>query len=140
MRRLPDWRGRLAEAVRAASARPFAYGAHDCAIWACDVVSAVTGTDLRAEFPGAYDTLRSGLRVLRAAGYVDHFALLAARFEAAPMGRMRMGDLVVVQVDRLRGIAMWNGRMALAVSPVRGLSAVDVRHVLPGQAYLVGDP
>jgi hypothetical protein len=140
MQRLPEWRARFAAARRAASVRPFAFGTHDCALWARDVVLAITGTDLRAEFPGAYSTAAEGIRLLRAAGYADHFALVAARFDPMPMPRLRLGDLVVVEINAERALAAWaGGRLVLAVAPDRGLSPVPVEHVIRDRCYRVGD-
>ncbi len=50
LRRGADWEGRLVETMEAAAERPFAWGDHDCFIFACNCAAAMTGVDLAALF------------------------------------------------------------------------------------------
>lgn len=65
--RRQDWPARLDAYLRDCAARPFQYGAHDCALFAAGAVAAVTGWDPAAAWRGAYDSLSSGQQALRAA-------------------------------------------------------------------------
>jgi len=48
--RLPDWEERLTEFLRERRDMPFTWGRNDCALFACDAVLAMTGTDLAEWF------------------------------------------------------------------------------------------
>lgn len=68
MARLPDWPARLATLVARAHAQPFAWGVHDCCLWAADAVLAVTGVDPAADLRGAYRTERDAYCIVHARG------------------------------------------------------------------------
>lgn len=101
MRRKQRWPSILAEQIEAARDKPFAWGSHDCALWAADVVRAMTGEDIAAAYRGAYDDERSareamlridggGLRAIgnRAFGPALNNVAMAQR-----------GDVALVDVD-----------------------------------------
>jgi len=73
LHRLPDWRPRLVSFVNSVRARPFAYGTHDCALFAAGAVEAMTGVDLAKDWRGAYSSLKEGLHVLRNLPWSDVF-------------------------------------------------------------------
>jgi len=81
MSRPDDWDVRLGMAIDAAARREFGWGRHDCALAACSIVQAITGTDPAAQFRGRYTTARGALRALRSAGYDDLEAAAAALAE-----------------------------------------------------------
>lgn len=62
MTRCEDWHARLAAYVFDAGRTPFAYGSHDCALFAAGAVEAMTGTDLAAGWRGIYRTLAGASR------------------------------------------------------------------------------
>lgn len=62
--RLPDWMTRLSDLVVSRMHMPFAWGAHDCCLWAADTVRAVTGVDPMADLRGSYDSEIGAARVL----------------------------------------------------------------------------
>lgn len=66
--RLHDWPARLQAVVTRAHAQRFAWGEHDCVLWAADCVQAQTGIDLMARYRGAYSTPKQAYRLLRAEG------------------------------------------------------------------------
>lgn len=68
LQRLPDWRLRLDAFVTERLARPFEWGAHDCALFAADAVLAITGHDLAVGLRGL--RARQALRHLQAVGGV----------------------------------------------------------------------
>lgn len=67
MRRL-DWPERLAACIESARLTPFAWGTHDCVLWACHVAEALTGVDPASGFRGSYSDVRGALLVLHAIG------------------------------------------------------------------------
>jgi hypothetical protein len=94
--RRADWRPRLVAWLTEVTDRPFAYGSHDCALFAAGAVEAMTGDDLAAEYRGAYQSLKGGLKLLGKDGMADHVAVLRARFEEIPPAFAAVGDIAVI--------------------------------------------
>jgi hypothetical protein len=94
--RLPDWRARLGHHGRASARCPFAWGAHDCALFAAGAVQAITGLDIAAEWRGRYTTARGAMRVLRRDGGDGLVGLAQARFDEIPVATAQVGDLAVL--------------------------------------------
>lgn len=92
--RRPDWRLRLSAYLSEVARRPFEAGRHDCALFAAGAVEAMTGEN--PALPIDYDTIRRGLVALRDAGFDDHIAFVAARFEEVHVSRAQAGDLAVI--------------------------------------------
>lgn len=63
----PDWRVHLDALVFERLRVPFAWGHHDCVLFAADAVLATTGVDLAADVR-QYSTARQALRMIRARG------------------------------------------------------------------------
>ncbi len=57
--RLLDWEQRLYQFIEGRRLRPFAWGRHDCALFAADAVQQMTGVDLAAEVRGQYHTAKA---------------------------------------------------------------------------------
>jgi len=116
MARRHDWPERLAEVVRAAQARPFAWGRHDCALFVCDCVRAMCGEDPAARFRGRYRTARGAQRAIRRIGGARDLADLATRVlgPSIPPAFARRGDVVeaVFSGNSVLGVVM--GRMFVA--------------------------
>jgi hypothetical protein len=99
MVKLFGWRNRLKSYASASAREPFAYGRHDCALFAAGAVEAMTGHDPAADWRGRYTTLLGGLRVIRKSGHDDHIAAAAAWFAEIPPAKAQVGDLAVVAGD-----------------------------------------
>ena len=111
LQRLPDWPERLAATIAAHRDTPFQWGVHDCALWACNTVQCLTGTDIVADLRGAWHTASEALRVLQGGGGL--LAMISARLpERAPRGMARRGDVVCVAIDGrpTLGVVAGNGR------------------------------
>jgi hypothetical protein len=63
MKRLKDWPSRFAALVESVRARPFAWGSHDCCLWAAAAVQAVTGEDRAETWRGTYVDERGAARM-----------------------------------------------------------------------------
>lgn len=125
MIRLSDWRQRLVGYLHQARATPFAYGRHDCTLFAADAVQAMTGEDLAAPFRGRYTTLTGGLRVLRKAGFADNTAMVASLFaECAPI-MAQPGDLAAIKTDAGDALGVVQGEAVYVLGP-SGLSLVPI--------------
>jgi hypothetical protein len=115
-----DWPERLAEEMRAAHARPFSFGSHDCCAFAARCVAAQTGRDFMADFP-PYDTEAGAAAVLEARGGVRGIAT-ACLGEPIAVNFAHRGDVVLMPTpagDAL-GVVTSSGRHA-AFPTARGL-------------------
>lgn len=90
--RLPDWRPRLVAYLDGVRARPFAYGQHDCALFAAGAVEAMTGTDLAAEYRGRYGSLKEGLKLVKG----GHLAILRAHLRPVAPAFAQVGDIALI--------------------------------------------
>lgn len=98
MARVPDWPQRLAAAVEAARLQPFDWGRHDCALWAADVVLALTGEDHGAAFRGQYRSRGGAAFVIARAGGL---AAIATRALGAPVPitQAQRGDVCLLDCE-----------------------------------------
>ncbi|RZL39859.1 MAG: hypothetical protein EOP35_02570 [Rubrivivax sp.] len=113
MNRHPDWQSRLQALVSARLCAPFAWGANDCCLFACDAALAVTGIDPAAAERGTYSTERQAARLLARLGGVR--AIGAARFgpETIPAAA-QVGDVGVVETGGRESLAVCGGAHWLA--------------------------
>lgn len=121
MRRVKGWEQALAGVTRAAMRQPYAWGSHDCALFAADCVRAVIGIDLAEEFRGQYDSEDGARRLLASLG-CEGVADLAARYlsEIEP-AEARRGDIVVMPGKFGDFLAVVDGRTAVGPA-ARGLT------------------
>lgn len=68
LRRIVNWESALARHLEVGIGRPFAWGEHDCVLFALDGVRETTGADLAAPLRGRYFGVKSALAYLRANG------------------------------------------------------------------------
>ena len=116
--RVPHWEQVLADAIRQASARPFAWGQHDCATWAFDLHRDLTdGPDHAALWRGRYRTRVGCARVLRRLGWTSledgGRALLGNPLE--DVRRAHRGDLILGGAPEAFGVVI--GAKAAFVAP-----------------------
>jgi hypothetical protein len=107
LKRLPDWRARLSAEMDRQRRMGFAWGRHDCALGlACGAVEAITGENLRREFPG-YRTAAGALRALQRRGYASLGAAVADHLPEWPHPvRARVGDIGLIAADGEIGEAL----------------------------------
>lgn len=105
MSKLLDWETRLAALVTQAHSRPFAWGEHDCCLWAADCVLAQTGTDPADGLRGTYADARA------AAALVERLGGMA---EIGARGGAEIAPLMATHGDI--GLAEHAGRELLALS------------------------
>lgn len=92
--RYPDWPLRLAHSIEARRSRPFAWGTNDCAIFAADMIEAITGRDFAIAFRGRYKSKAGSVRMLRAHGWADLADLADAHLKRCT-DRPQRGDVVL---------------------------------------------
>lgn len=134
--RVEGWRDRLTVTIAAHQARPFAWGAHDCATFWRDCARAITGVDYLADAPAWCGPL-SAVRALHALGFETCEALVAARLVEIAPGDVEHGDLVypVGPAARLMGPAVVLGTSMMSRNPS---GFVVLRLALARRAFRVG--
>lgn len=113
--RLPDWPVRLEALLLERETWPFAWGVHDCALFAADAVQAITGHDLAHGLRGL--AVRAALRELRRHGPTADMGLYALTTQAlgpsmAPAWAT-VGDVLMLPMGRRCALAVCNGNTAI---------------------------
>lgn len=129
--RREDWPSRLAAALEAARNRPFAWGSHDCGLFAGDCVLAMTDVDPVAMYRGQYadeEGARATMRALSGGGLrtVWNAALGPA------MNNVRMaarGDVVLVEVGGVEATGVVAGARVACLSEA-GLVMVPAHRIV----------
>ena len=122
--RRPDWQARFAALCLARQHQPFAWGSHDCCLWAADAVQALTGLDFAAEHRGLYADAEGAARLLHRLGGVGSIAA-AVLGAPVPVSRATVGDVLLLQQDGRKALGVCNGSAALAAGP-QGLAVLGM--------------
>ncbi|MFU8883097.1 MAG: DUF6950 family protein [Rhodobacterales bacterium] len=98
-KRLSNWPLLLATEIEAARTTPFAWGQHDCALFAADVVLAITGSDPAAAVRGSYRSQRGSARVLKRLGCDTlEEAATKALGQAVSCALLQRGDVALLDL------------------------------------------
>lgn len=122
--RFEDWEERLSLRLDIVADKPFAWGSHDCALFAADCVKAMTGVDPAEALRGRYDTQHGAALALREHGAGTLLKTLKAIFgEPISPHFAQRGD--VVMLDRATtGICV--GRFSYFVGREEGVEGLVV--------------
>lgn len=112
--RRAGWPEHLHACIAARLGQPFAWGRHDCCLFAADCVAAITGADPAADLRGRYATASSAQRLLVAFGGL------------AALARRRLGAEISVQ-------AVWPGDVGISLA---GLLQTPLLAVWSGTNWL----
>ena len=134
--RRQDWPERLAELIEARREAEFAWGTHDCGMFAADAVVAITGADPLQEWRGAYDTEEGADAII--AGFGGYEAFMVSAFRAfgapeCPACLLQRGDVGLVRYGNNLSAAVSLGHCA-AVPGISGLSFLAPRMFVRGWA------
>jgi hypothetical protein len=124
--RLNGWELKLLDEVKAARAKAFEWGAHDCATWAFDVRKAMTGEDAASAWRGKYTTEAGAARVLRKLG-CETVEDLARSILGNPLPAVLMaqrGDILLGGAERALGVCVGSDGLFLQPS---GLVSVPLK-------------
>jgi phosphoheptose isomerase len=112
LQRSENWTRELERYLVLASYRPFIYGHHDCCLFVCNAIEAMTGTDVAAPLRGLYASHREALRAIAAYAGRPSVEAVAERItaehqmqEATPALAQR-GDIVLLERDRDYSLAL----------------------------------
>lgn len=118
--------------------KPFAWGSHDCALFAANAVEAITGVDIASEFRDKYTTQLAAIRTISkitgGSTVVDAVAHCAEKHGLAehsyPLMAKR-GDLVVIDNagTLIAGVVHLNGRHVISVSET-GLVRLPITNIV----------
>jgi len=118
-----DWRARLAATVEHWRRQPFVFGRTDCALFASDCITALTGMDPAAPYRGRYGTADEGQALLQRNGFSSLLGLASTIGKIVPVREAVYGDIgLVANADRFEhSFCLVNGETVLAVRPNGGL-------------------
>jgi len=131
MERRPDWPDRLHQALEAVREAPFRWGTNDCALFACDVVEAMTGLDLAADFRGRYRSQAGAGVVLKRACGGGLEALVEARaaehgIAEVPVAFAQRGDVVLLDSEAGPALGICLGASAALPRADQGFASIDM--------------
>lgn len=109
LKRRGDWLARLSSYLLASRNQPFRLGDHDCALFVSGGIEAMTGIALGGEYRGRYTTYSGGLRLIRRAGFRDHFAFFAAHLPEHHLSEAAPGDVVAIPTPEGPGLGLVHG-------------------------------
>lgn len=135
--RIDGWQKRFWAYLAAAREKPFAWGAHDCVMFATGAIDAVMGTDYYAQALVRYPySTEAG-----AMGLMQQFGGITGLVESflAPhvnWGQLTQGDVVLAMPTMLHGTAMetlcvHDGQQLVAAAP-KGIQIVRFQYALHG--------
>lgn len=100
MPRIPHWERHLATALATARITPFAWGRHDCATWAFELRTELTGgRDTAARWRGRYSTSYGAALIMRRSGWSSQ----------EEMGRDLLGEPLPTPLLAQRGDILLGG-------------------------------
>lgn len=109
--RLHDWEHRLTRYVTEVARSGFAYGEHDCALFAAGAVKAVTGIDPGAPWRGRYSSFKGGLKLVLKDGFADHVDIMRRHCPLIPSSSVMPGDLAVIGTGRDAALGVVQGAL-----------------------------
>lgn len=115
--RFSFWRTALFEYVHGVARTPFAWGSHDCALFAAGAVQAMTGRDFASPYRGRYSTLAGGLRLLKKAGFSDHADMAASLFEEQHPSAAQIGDIAALDDGGHVALGIVQGALIYVLKP-----------------------
>ncbi|WP_426391973.1 DUF6950 family protein [Variovorax sp. R-27] len=105
--RLKDWQQRFSDFGKARASMPFAWGSNDCCTFAADAVHAITGRDLRKEFP-AYEGALGAARAVEEGGGLQQLTTSLLGEPVSPK-LAAVGDVVLVMNAGREMLGICNG-------------------------------
>jgi hypothetical protein len=111
--RFQDWPERLNRMVADSHHKPFAWGEHDCCLFAANTVLELTGEDYAKDLRGTYKSKRGAAKVLIEHGGMRGIATAALGKEVPPLMAQR-GDIVLVQTEQGDTLAVCMGGYCVA--------------------------
>ena len=116
MARIDNWPRTLNALIEERRAASFAWGAHDCCLFAADGVRATTGADPAADLRGRYRTALGAARLIRRRFAGDIEAIPSALgFAEIPPALARRGDVVSYRLAAAIGNRLFPTALGICV-------------------------
>lgn len=112
LQRHRDWQSRLAAFVQSRERAPFEWGSHDCALFVCNAIEAISGHNPAADVRG-YKTERGAARVVKQLGGMRSIGGSRFGAEIHPM-QAQVGDVGLIEVEGRESFALCGGVVWLA--------------------------
>lgn len=125
LRRLWDWQTRADRFLRQVNKMPFAFGTHDCSMFATNMVREITGEDVVKAIRGLYKTEQEAKDIIdqltKGQGLEQLADQIARQFglEQISVLRAQRCDVVLINVES---------------NPALGIVSMDGRHILVAAA------
>jgi hypothetical protein len=119
--RAAGWAEALVEAIESRKSTPFAWGSHDCCLFAADVALAITGVDYAHPVRG-YSTREQAEEIIR--GYSGMQAMVTALVGSGPVpvGLARRGDMVLAKFGASESVGILIGAQCAFAELRRGIA------------------
>lgn len=121
--RVENWPELLAEEIKAARARPFSWGVHDCCAFAATVVAQMTGRDFMVDFPD-YQDEAGAEAIIQQHGGVEGIATRCLG-DPIPVLKAQRGDVCSVDTEQGPALGICDG-LVVWCAALRGLSFVPL--------------
>ncbi len=120
--RVEGWEKILFEEIEKARSKRYVLGKHDCALFAIDLLSKVTGVDYGTRVKGKYKNLTEAKKLIKKLGKGTNKQLHKAVSEvlhARPTGsfRGRRGDPLLITIDEVEHIGICVGAEGVVLTP-----------------------
>lgn len=123
-----DWPARLDLFFKEAQTRSFAWGQHDCALWAADWLLVLGYPDALGDLRGRWSSHLGAARLLKRLGGLGTATgcrLAAIGVQTVSVAFARRGDLVLIRPSRgLDGLSICTGSRAACLAP-QGITFLD---------------
>lgn len=98
LKRYQNWPTLLDGFIREVRHRKFVRGRHDCALFACDCIDVMTGSDIARDFRGQYRSGKKAYALVKEKGHDDLLSLADARVgnRLDSPNKAGRGDMVAV--------------------------------------------
>lgn len=133
MTRVNNWPSAMWRCIEDARDVPYRVGSHDCALFALDVVEAITGVDYGEPVRGRYSTEVGSYRTIKRIGGAGLREAVSAILSADPVDRpaLRKGDVVLYQDERGDHLGIHTGARAVVLGP-DGIAWVPMDQIAEG--------
>ena len=128
--RVKNWPSVLARFIETRRNMPFAWGTHDCALFAADAVKAITGVDHAALFRGLYDTRDQAEAIVAQYGGLRLFINYILGPEIDPKMAQRGDVALILDARGQEALAVCIGASFIAPAMGGGLTFFKLQHVL----------
>ncbi|MCB9990675.1 MAG: hypothetical protein H6867_04770 [Rhodospirillales bacterium] len=116
LKRLNNWPEAFAAALEAVQHEPFEWGKNDCCLFACNIVKAITGTDLASPFRG-YKDRAEAFEIIKGYGGIGKLAESVAEEYGIPEINpliARRGDVCLFNNGNGETLGICRGDLVLA--------------------------